>query len=40
MDTIKVALNMIIEENEPIEIVKRSIESVEKFVDGIYVTVT
>ena len=33
-------LNMILKDNEPVEIVKRSIDSVKDFVDGIYITVT
>lgn len=37
---IRVALSMIIEEKEPIEIVRRSIESIERYVDGLFVTVT
>ena len=40
MDQIKVALSMILAEDEPADIVKRSIESIEKFVDGIFITVT
>lgn len=33
-------LNMILKENEPAEMVQRSIESVLKCVDGIYITIT
>lgn len=33
-------LNMIIEENEPVDIVKRSIDSVKDYVTGIYVAIT
>lgn len=40
MDDVKLALSMIMEEHEPIEFVKRAIESVEKYVQGIFVTVT
>jgi len=37
---VKLALSMIIEQNEPAEVVRRAIESLEKWVDGIYVAVT
>src|SRR3990167_9456980 len=33
-------LNMIISEQEPIDIVKRAIDSVKDFVDGMYIAVT
>lgn len=36
----KLYLNMIIGDFEPVEIVKRSIDSVKDYVDGIYITVT
>ena len=40
MENIKVALSLMVEENEPIDIVKRAIESIEKYIDGVFVTVT
>lgn len=33
-------LNMILKEDEPVEMVKRSIDSVKDYVDGMYITVT
>ena len=33
-------LNMILSETEPLEMVKRSIESVKQYVDDVYITVT
>lgn len=38
--TAKIYLNMILKQDEPLELVKRSISSVLKYVDGAYITVT
>lgn len=42
MDTVrpKIYLNMILADYEPVDIVKRSIDSVKNYVDGLYVAVT
>jgi glycosyltransferase involved in cell wall biosynthesis len=42
MDNLKpqLYLNMIVEENEPVESVRLSIDSVKEYVDGMYITVT
>jgi glycosyltransferase involved in cell wall biosynthesis len=42
MDNVKpkLYLNMILKESEPVEMVKRSIDSVKDHVDGMYITVT
>jgi glycosyltransferase involved in cell wall biosynthesis len=37
---LKIALSMIVEEHEPLELVKRAIESMSNAVDGVFVTVT
>lgn len=39
-DGLKVALNMILKEDEPVEMVKRAIDSVAPYVDSIYITLT
>lgn len=36
----KLYLNMILEENEPLEMVSRGIDSVKDYVDGMYITIT
>src|SRR6266498_1442213 len=36
----KLYLNMILKEDEPLDMVKRSIDSVKDYVDGMYITVT
>lgn len=33
-------LNMILKEDEPVEMVKRSIDSVKDYIDGLYITIT
>ena len=37
---IKLALSMIIEQNEPADVVRKAIESLEEWVDGMFITVT
>ena len=39
-ETPKIFLSMILEEHEPIEMVKRAIDSIKDYVDGIYITIT
>lgn len=39
-DGLKVALNMILKQDEPVSIVKRAIDSVFPYVDGVFITLT
>ena len=40
VNNVKIALSMIIEENEPVDMVERAISSLQQYVDKIFVTVT